>query len=118
MTEEYIKRVRNGDRDAFRFIISDWKDAARRSIRSSVFISWFFFIVGALSGLAAAMIIPMFDVLLFGLELRHVAVIVQIVLFIAIATQFDSLLSHTRRLQVWHELSLCPPWSFRFSPYR
>ncbi|MFO8029925.1 MAG: sigma-70 family RNA polymerase sigma factor [Cyclonatronaceae bacterium] len=28
MTEEYIKRVRKGDLDAFRFIISDWKDAA------------------------------------------------------------------------------------------
>lgn len=76
------------------------EDAKRRSIRSSVFISWFFFIVGALSGLAAAMIIPMFEVFLFGLELRYIAVIIQVVLFIAIASQFDSLLSHTRRLQI------------------
>lgn len=75
-------------------------ETERRSIRSRVFISWFFFIVGALSGLAAAMIIPMFEVSLFGLELRYVTVIVQVVLFIAIASQFDSLLSHTRRLQI------------------
>ncbi|MCH8494947.1 MAG: sigma-70 family RNA polymerase sigma factor [Balneolales bacterium] len=28
MTDVYINRVRGGDRDAFRFIINDWKDTA------------------------------------------------------------------------------------------
>lgn len=54
----------------------DREIAEQKAIKSYVFIAWFFFIVGALSGIIAAMIIPMFDVSLFGLELRYIAVIV------------------------------------------